>query len=216
MTKHDGHQCIKCFISIIIYIHTIDTFSFLSLNLILPLGRALNNCKSIETFVLHYKDIQPFKLSEDEWNTVTLVTAWLKSFWSATTQMSATKTPMLSTMHAIFYGLQGDVQDILHSLLDTTAPELKKGDSPMHISSSVIIITSLMNHPTTYGLHASIFCISTCFRGPSQSAAFTSPVLFFYCIQIQYNSQAVTVFDSLVKKFNGARGKRRWGQRTQR
>ena len=32
----------------------------------------------------------------------------------------------------------------------------------------------------------------TCFRGLSQSAACTSPVLFFYCIQIQYNSQAVT------------------------
>ena len=34
---------------------------------------------------------------------------------------------------------------------------------------------------------------------------------FFICIQIQYNSQAVTAFGSLVKKFNGARGKRRWG-----
>ena len=56
----------------------------------------------------------------------------------------------------------------------------------------------------------------TCFRGPSQSVACTSPVLFFYCIQIRYNSQAVTAFDSLVKKFNGARGKRQWGQRTQR
>ena len=50
--------------------------------------------------------------------------------------------------------------------------------------------------------------VDTCFRGPFQSMACTSPVLFFYSIQIQYNSQAVTAFDSLVKKFNGARGKR--------
>jgi hypothetical protein len=102
----------------------------------LLLGRALDNRESIETFVLRYKDIRPFELSEDEWNAITLVTSWLKSFRSATTQMSATKTPMLSTTHAIFRGLQSDLQDILRSLPDTAAPELKKGLTDAHLKLS--------------------------------------------------------------------------------
>jgi hypothetical protein len=100
------------------------------------LGRALDNCESIETFVLRYKDIRPFKLSEEEWDAISLVTSWLKSFRSTTTQMSATKTPMLSTTHAIFRGLQSDIQDILRSLPDTTAPELKKGLTDAHLKLS--------------------------------------------------------------------------------
>jgi len=103
---------------------------------ILLLGRALDNRKSIDTFVLCYKDIRPFELSDDEWRAISLVTSWLKSFRSATTQMSATKTPMLSTTHAIFRGLQGDLQDILRSLPDTAAPELKKGLTDAHLKLS--------------------------------------------------------------------------------
>ena len=102
----------------------------------MPLGRALDNRDSIETFVLRYKDIRSFELSEDEWDAISLVTSWLKSFRSATTQMSATKTPMLSTTHAIFRGLQSDIQSILRSLPDTTAPELKKGLTDAHLKLS--------------------------------------------------------------------------------
>ena len=50
--------------------------------------------------------------------------------------MSATKTPMLSTIHAIFHGLQSDIQDILHSLPETTAPELKKSLTDAHLKLS--------------------------------------------------------------------------------
>ena len=65
-----------------------------------------------------------------------MVTSWLKSFRSATTQMSATKIPMLSTTHAIFRGLQSDIQDILRTLPDTAAPELKKGLTDAHLKLS--------------------------------------------------------------------------------
>jgi hypothetical protein len=117
------------------YINYIRFDSFLGINT-LSLGCALDNHESIETFVLHYKDIRPFELSEDEWSGIELVTNWLKSFQSATTQMSATKTPMLSTTHAIFHGLQGDLQDILRSLPETAAPELKKGLTNAHLKLS--------------------------------------------------------------------------------
>ena len=103
---------------------------------ILLLGRALDNRESIDTFVLRHKDIRHYELSEEEWDAIALVTGWLKSFRSATTQMSATKTPMLSTVHAVFRGLQGDIQDILHSLPDTAAPEIKKGLTDAHLKLS--------------------------------------------------------------------------------
>ena len=53
-------------------------------------------------------------------------------------------------------------------------------------------------------------------RAITERGMYKSCLIFFICIQIQYNSQAVTAFGSFVKKFNRARGKRRWGQRTRR
>jgi hypothetical protein len=50
--------------------------------------------------------------------------------------MSATKTPMLSTTHAIFRGLQSDIKDTLCSLPETAAPELKKGLTDAHLKLS--------------------------------------------------------------------------------
>ena len=52
---------------------------------------------------------------------------WLKSFRSATTQMSTTKQPMLSTAHAIFRGLQDKVHDALCSLPDSASPMIRNG-----------------------------------------------------------------------------------------
>jgi hypothetical protein len=105
-------------------------------NNIFLLGHSLDNRESIKMFLLHFKDLRPFELSDDEWNAITLVMNWLKSFRSATTQMSATKIPMLSTTHAIFRGLQSDLQDILCSLPDTAAPELIKGLTDAHLKLS--------------------------------------------------------------------------------
>jgi hypothetical protein len=46
---------------------------------------------------------------------------------SATTEMSTTKKPMLSTVHAIFRGLEVHVKTILETLLDTAHPQLCDG-----------------------------------------------------------------------------------------
>ncbi|KAH9008870.1 hypothetical protein EDB83DRAFT_2172104, partial [Lactarius deliciosus] len=66
-------------------------------------------------------------LSDAEWHSIGLVATWLKTFRSATTQMSTTKKPMLSTTHAIFCGLQEDLQNIIRHLPPSTSPCLKKG-----------------------------------------------------------------------------------------
>lgn len=65
------------------------------------------------------------KLSADNWDAIALVMKWLKSFWSATTQMSTTKTSMLSTTHAIFRGLQDDLRQSLAELPDSAPAILK-------------------------------------------------------------------------------------------
>ena len=56
-----------------------------------------------------------------------MVTRWLKSFHSATVQMSATKMSMISTTHAIFRGLQAEIKDILCQEQDHLAPRLIEG-----------------------------------------------------------------------------------------
>lgn len=53
-------------------------------------------------------------------------------FRSATTQMSATKTPMISTTHAIFRGLQDQLKTILVSLPDDVTPGVKSGILKAH------------------------------------------------------------------------------------
>lgn len=79
----------------------------------------------IDNFVAKNRDLRKFELSNDDWLAISLVTRWLKSFCSATTQMSATKTPMLSTTHAIFRGLQEDIRASIRSLPDGTPDCLK-------------------------------------------------------------------------------------------
>ncbi|KAG6808229.1 hypothetical protein H0H92_004971 [Tricholoma furcatifolium] len=67
------------------------------------LRHALDYRKSIDSFVCRYKDLRHLELSDEDWNAITLVASWLKSFRSTTSQMSATKNPMLSTTHAIYF-----------------------------------------------------------------------------------------------------------------
>jgi hypothetical protein len=55
------------------------------------------------------------------------VASWLKAFRSATTEMSRTKEPMLSTVHAIFRGLQEHIRSTLAELPDSAPMELRDG-----------------------------------------------------------------------------------------
>lgn len=95
-------------------------------------GRVLDYRQAINSFVRLETELWPNLLSDDEWSSIDLITTWLKSFRSATAQMSATRTPMLSTTHAIFRGLQEDLCDILRSLPNSTSPCLIKGLTDAH------------------------------------------------------------------------------------
>ncbi|KAK0471747.1 hypothetical protein IW261DRAFT_1320173, partial [Armillaria novae-zelandiae] len=70
----------------------------------------------IDSYVSCICELQDFELSKDDWKAIELVTGWLKTFHSATTQMSTTKISMLSTTHAIFWGLQDHLKKVLRSL----------------------------------------------------------------------------------------------------
>jgi len=76
------------------------------------------------------------ELSNADWGSIKLVVSWLKSFRSATTEMSATKSPMLSTTHAIFWGLQDDIKNIIQSLPDSVSPKIKLGLTDVHCKLS--------------------------------------------------------------------------------
>jgi hypothetical protein len=95
-------------------------------------GRALDYRDTIDSFVSRNKDLHPFELNSDDWESIKLVMSWLKSFRSATTEMSATKIPMLSTTHAVFRGLQDEIKKNLCSLPDSVSPNIKLGLTNAH------------------------------------------------------------------------------------
>jgi hypothetical protein len=66
------------------------------------IGRALDFEGVIDSYVARNRDLRAHELTAKEWEAIRLVTGWLKSFRSATTQMSTTKRSTLSFTHAIF------------------------------------------------------------------------------------------------------------------
>ena len=107
-------------------------FTCAALPLIHLAGRALDYQETINSYVTRNKEVHAFELSNANWESIKMVTSWLKSFRVATTEMSATKTPMLSTTHAIFRGLQDDIKNILRSLPDTVSPNIILGLTDAH------------------------------------------------------------------------------------
>ncbi|KAH9047029.1 hypothetical protein EDB83DRAFT_2227474 [Lactarius deliciosus] len=99
----------------------------LSVSYFIFLGRALDFSKEIDAFTGSHRDLRGLELDPTEWESISLVTGWLKAFRSATTDMSTTKKPMLSTVHAIFRGLQDHIKTILETLPDTVLPQLHNG-----------------------------------------------------------------------------------------
>ena len=90
-------------------------------------GRAIDYRKVINDFVSKNKDLRKYELQDEDWEAIILVAKWLKSFRSATTQMSTTQRPMLSWTHAIFRGLQDSLAESLRALPDNTPSRLKLG-----------------------------------------------------------------------------------------
>ena len=100
------------------------------------IGRALDYQHAIDSYASRNRDLHQHELSSDDWDSISMVMSWLKSFRAATTQMSTTKVPMLSTTHAIFCGLQDDIKDILRHLPTTVSPSLKYGLIDAHTKLS--------------------------------------------------------------------------------
>jgi hypothetical protein len=80
------------------------------------MSRALDLKDNINFFVAHNRDLRDLELLPIEWDAIAHVANWLYAFHSATTDMSTTKMPMLSTTHAIFRGLQVHIQQVFRDL----------------------------------------------------------------------------------------------------
>jgi hypothetical protein len=90
----------------------------------------------IFNYVAKDSELREHELNVDEWRALELVTAWLKFFRSATTQMSVTKQSMLSTTHTIFRGLQQQLKSIISGLPASADPDLKQGLIDAHLKLS--------------------------------------------------------------------------------
>ncbi|KAJ6540263.1 hypothetical protein B0H10DRAFT_1815018, partial [Mycena sp. CBHHK59/15] len=75
-------------------------------------------------------------LSTTEWAALKQVTDWLEAYRYATTKMSTTKQPMLSTTHAVFRWLQTHLKKALTELPKDADPALKQGLVAAHLKLS--------------------------------------------------------------------------------
>jgi hypothetical protein len=67
-----------------------------------------------------------------DWNATSPVSDWLLHFRSATSQMSNTSRPMLSSTHKKNCGLQKTLKEKLVTLLKDSSPELVEGLTKAH------------------------------------------------------------------------------------
>ena len=92
------------------------------------LDRALKYRKCIDDFVGRTRELRYLELDDSEWDAIAHVADWLKLFRSATTQMSKSKGhSMLSSTHAIFWGLQEHIANIYRNIPDSAPHKIKDG-----------------------------------------------------------------------------------------
>ena len=117
--------------------HQMMCMSFFWFILILSsLGQALDFAEEIDDFVGRNCDLRALELDKDDWAAISQVAGWLKAFRSATTEMYKMKEPMLSTVHAIFWGLQDHVSSTLRELPDLAPSQLRTGLVEAHTKLS--------------------------------------------------------------------------------
>ncbi|PBK82202.1 hypothetical protein ARMGADRAFT_946972, partial [Armillaria gallica] len=81
-------------------------------------------------------ELHSYEMSASDWDNVSMVMGWLKTFRFTTTKMSRSKKPMLFTTHTVFRGLQDKIKSILTYLPNSTPPEIKKGLTDAHLKLS--------------------------------------------------------------------------------
>lgn len=96
------------------------------------LGRAIRYQNPTNDFVGKSRELRYLELDDADWDSIKLVIGWLKLFAAATTTMSATKRPMLSHTHAIFFGLQEDLRTSIRELPTSTPSSLRNGLVRVH------------------------------------------------------------------------------------
>lgn len=89
-------------------------------------GRALDFKQAIIDYTAQDRnELRDYRLTDADWAALEIVEHWLISFRCATLAMSATKTPMLSSVHAVYRSLQDSLRNSLTQLPDTCEPRLK-------------------------------------------------------------------------------------------
>jgi hypothetical protein len=71
-----------------------------------------------------------------DWAAIKMVSDWLKTFQIATTEMSTTKRPMLSSTRDTFLGLQANLKEIISSLPENINATLRSGLVNAHLKLS--------------------------------------------------------------------------------
>ncbi|KAJ7030511.1 hypothetical protein C8F04DRAFT_961455, partial [Mycena alexandri] len=94
--------------------------------------RALKYRTAINQFIANNRDLRSVELTMEDWDAVSMVSDWLLNFRAATTEMSATSRPMLSSTHCIFCGLQKTLKNKLAALPDNSPEELVEGLTNAH------------------------------------------------------------------------------------
>lgn len=92
--------------------------------------RAIQYRTSVKKFVEDHRDLP--ELTRGDWEAIETVSDWLLNFRSATSQMSTTSKPMLSSTHSAFRGLQRTLRDKLKQLPADAPPELVEGLTNAH------------------------------------------------------------------------------------
>jgi hypothetical protein len=150
-------------------------------------GRALDFMAEIDDFVGRNRDLRALELDSNDWAAISQVAGWLKAFRSAMTEMSKTKEPMLSTVHAIFRGLQDHVSSTLRELPDSAPSQLRTGlveahtklsnyyfrsdESPYYTwAACEYIKPSMVLHRVLISFFYQCLTLALCMRGLNQTA----------------------------------------------
>ncbi|KAK6984038.1 ribonuclease H-like domain-containing protein [Favolaschia claudopus] len=98
--------------------------------------RAITYRDAIGRFINNNSDLHSSELTVQDWTAIETVADWLQTFRAATTEMSRTSRPMLSSTHSTFRGLQKILKEKIASLPPNASPELREGLAKAHLKLS--------------------------------------------------------------------------------